>query len=249
MDPKQEQQLNQAERSGYFPQMRKLIGTAMAPLWWSAPAADGEIQILAGGTMFVLDTGTQVFGITNHHVYAKYLDHLEEYRGVECQFGGAAFQPERCLINCNKRADLATFAIPLVSRAMVPVLPFGAPAWPVEPLKKGERVILGGYPGALLVAHGPTVDSDLQVFALKAGDVFKDEIQLFLDTPSIHWPLHEGEQLNRELKGMSGGPVFRFVEAKPVDRVELVGIIFAETFDHILARPVGLLDSDGRIAV
>jgi hypothetical protein len=74
-------------------------------------------------------------------------------------------------------------------------------------------------------------------------------MSLYLDLPNLHWPFHEGEQINARLGGMSGGGVYRVIEANPIDRVELVGFIYehSETFDLMFARHAGFIATNGAI--
>lgn len=69
----------------------------------------------------------------------------------------------------------------------------------------------------------------------------------------MHWPGHEGEQINDQFHGQSGGPVYRVIDANPergeiVDRLELVGIIYNRVMELVLARPAGLVNADVTIA-
>jgi hypothetical protein len=69
----------------------------------------------------------------------------------------------------------------------------------------------------------------------------------------MHWPGHEGEQINDQFHGQSGGPVYRVIDANReagqiVDRLEFVGIIYNRVMELVLARPAGLINADGNIA-
>lgn len=80
-----------------------------------------------------------------------------------------------------------------------------------------------------------------------------ERIALDPDIPNMHWPGHEGEQINDQFHGHSGGPVYRVIDAnlergEVVDRLELVGIIYNRVMELVLARPVTLINADGTLA-
>jgi hypothetical protein len=69
----------------------------------------------------------------------------------------------------------------------------------------------------------------------------------------LYWPGHEGEQINTSFGGISGGPVYRVIDAnretgEPLDRLELVGIIDRQIMgDLILAKPARYNRPDGTL--
>jgi len=121
--------------------------------------------------------------------------------------------------------------------------------WPTEQVREREVVMYGGYPGRLRQEKEVTVESPFQTLASAVTSVSPDKMGLFLDLPNLHWPFHDGEQINAALGGMSGGGVYRVVEGQPVDRVELVGFIYehSEAFDLMFARHAKFITADGAI--
>jgi len=64
---------------------------------------------------------------------------------------------------------------------------------------------------------------------------------------------HEGETINQNWGGQSGGPVYRVIDAnlenaELLDRLELVGFIYNRVMDLVLARPAQFIKEDGTIA-
>jgi hypothetical protein len=110
-----------------------------------------------------------------------------------------------------------------------------------------------GYPQVLRNPRTNEVDFPFQWFATRVNDANEERISLHRDVPNTHWPGHEGEQINDQFHGQSGGPVYRVIDANPergeiVDRLELVGIIYNRVMDLVLARPAGLINADGTLA-
>jgi hypothetical protein len=63
--------------------------------------------------------------------------------------------------------------------------------------------------------------------------VTDSNIVLHIDFPHLLWPGHDEEKINENLRGISGGPVFRVIESIDPDTMkvrkvnfELVGIIY-----------------------
>src|SRR5262249_19836557 len=160
-----------------------------------------------------------------------------------CQLGGATIDLEKHLIARDKTADLATFDIPDVLLGLANIYPHHPPDWPTQPLKEREAVILGGFPGSLREEKETVLETGFQVLALAVSAVSPDKVILHLDMPGVHWPFHLGEQMNANLGGMSGGGVYRIIEKDPIDRVELVGIIYEynEALDVLFARPADFI--------
>jgi hypothetical protein len=234
---------------GYLPVMRQLIMRMATPFWWHGLDADGTYRVLHNGTLCVFHTGVCQLGVTADHVYAGYLRDKDRYSAFSCQFGGATVEPEKWLIDRNAKADLATFQIPAVILAPANLHPHYPVSWPTEPVREREVVIYGGYPGALREEKAATLVSGFQTLASAVTSVSPDKMGLYLDLEHLHWPFHEGEKINARLGGMSGGGVYRVIEAKPVDRIELVGFIYehSESFDLMFARHAHFVSADGSI--
>lgn len=249
MDEKRKSLFNRLEVSGYLPAMRQLIMRMSAPFWWHGLDERGRYRVFHNGTLCVLHTGVEQIGVTADHVYEQYQVDKDRCASFGCQFGGATVEPEKWLIDRNQKADLATFHIPDVILAPATLYPHHPVQWPTEPVHEREAVIYGGYPGSLREEKEVTVESPFQTLASAVTSVSPDKMGLYLDLANLHWPFHEGEQINAKLGGMSGGGVYRVIEGKPLDRIELVGFIYehSETFDLMFARHAKFIAADGTI--
>lgn len=249
MDEPQKAGIDQLERSGYLPQLRRLAQRMCAPFWWSTAGTDRKHFILHNGTVCFLNTGSRLIAISADHVYAAYLADKARYPDLGCQFGGATFTPEEYLIDRDTALDLATFDFPELLIAPAGAIAHYPVTWPTPLVQKREVVLLGGYPGNLREEKVTIAEIPFQTFALPVTDVLPDHMILHLDLPNVHWPFHEEQAINDRFYGASGGPVFRCIEAAPIDRLELVGFIFeySESFDIVRATHASKVASDGRI--
>jgi len=235
------------ERAGYLPEMRKLAMMLCAPFWWHGEDDNGQYRIFHNGTICFLNTGTRLIGVTADHVYRKYLADKARYKVFECQFGGSTVDPERYLIDRCERLDLATFDIPSVLVSAAGSSVHHPPQWPTESVREREVVLFCGFPGILREAKDVKAGFPFQTFATAVISVSPDNITLHVDLPNLHWPLHDGEIINPELGGQSGGPVFRVVEGTLINRLEIVGFIYEISPSLVMARHVSRIASDGRI--
>jgi hypothetical protein len=228
------------------------------PFWWAGQLKDGEYDIIHSGTICLVDTGTRKIGVTANHVYEQYERDRAAHRVFRAQLGGAVVEPENHLIDRNAELDLATFDIPEVLAAPIGAYYHAPATWPPEPLQMTDVVAYGGFPEVMRRRRpaGAAVDFPFQYFAGRVNDVNPARIALHVGFERLHWPGHEGEQMNRTLSGQSGGPVYRVIDAnfreggnEVVDRVEVVGFIreYNAEFELMLATDVRHINADGRI--
>jgi len=236
------------ERSGYLPQLRQLAKSLCAPFWWHGQEGN-RYKILHNGTVCFLHTGERLIAVTADHVFRQYLEDKSRYEVFGCQWGGSTIEPENRVIDRNESLDLATFDISEVFTGAAGASVHYPVKWPTDPIREREVVLFGGFPGTLREEKTVTADFPFQTFATGVTAVSPDNIKLHLDMPNIHWPFHEREVFNPELGGASGGPVFRVVEGRPIDRLEIVGFIYeySMTLDVMFARHASSLALDGQI--
>src|SRR5258706_310406 len=249
MDQLRKDAFDRLERIGYLPEMRKLATSLCAPFWWHGRGDDGRYRILHNGTVCFLNTGVRLIGVTADHVYREYLKDKARYSAFACQFGESTIEPEKRLIHRDEYLDLATFDLSEVFVGATGRSIHYLPNWPTQPLRERETVLFGGYPGILREEKPMTAELPFQTFATAVTAVSPDNIKLHLDMPNVYWPFHEGEEFNSELGGLSHGPVFRIVEAPPIDRLELVGFIYeySPNLEVMFARPASQIARDGRV--
>lgn len=222
-----------------------------APFWWHlAEHAAGEI--LHNGTVCFVDTGVRVIGVTAEHVYRRYLLNREADKDFVCQFGDLTVWPEARLIDRDRQLDLATFDLPELAERKERFLSNRPVKWPPPRLNARDAVIYGGYPGA-------SRQSGLwkSIFAFKTvtgfvHDVTPQNIVLFANYQNIYWPSRpEGEEVNTNPAGVSGGPVYYVDETGPqYSYLELAGFIYEYhvSLETVLARHADVIRDDGTLA-
>jgi hypothetical protein len=249
VDKRQREGIDLLERIGYLPQMRRLAMSMCAPFWWHGEREGKEYGIIHNGTISCLNTGSKVVWVTADHVYAQYLKDKDAYQSFGCQFGSSTVEPEKYLIDRDGSRDLATFEVPQVLLAPSGVSVHHPLRWPPERIRGREVVLFGGYPGVLREEKETKAEHSFQSYVSAVTNSSTENIGLRLDLPNLHWPLHEGESFNSDLGGASGGPVFRIVEARPIDRVELAGFIYeySPAFELMFTRHADYVTPEGRI--
>jgi len=231
--------------------LSKIAEKTCAPFWWSIQKNPKEpATILHNGTICFVDTGSAELGVTANHVYEQWLKDLAEFGDdtLECQFGGSTIYPEKHAIAQSIKRDLATFVVPEVfvtASMLTNRTHHHALTWPPDRLKPRERVLLGGYPGILRKEKGETADLPFQ-WSLGVVDDAGDANIVVLPFDDLHW-LSNNEAINTDLRGCSGGPVYRLVEV-PFIRLELAGFIheFVDDGKAVLARHADFVLADGK---
>lgn len=236
------------EQGGYLPALRKLVKGPCVPFWWSDHDLSGQPRIRNNGTLAVFAGANGAIGVTALHVYAAYLDSIAQNPDTTCQLGSSTWRPRDCLIDTSELLDLATFLIPLPLIIPSGISVHHVKRWPPTDLSEGEIVLLGGFPGPLRVPSDQEAEFAFQQFATRVDASSPHNIKVYLDTPSIHYPGHDGETMNADYGGLSGGPVFRHV-AEPIERIELAGFIYeySEGLDLVFARHARHVQQDGTI--
>lgn len=260
MDEIQKAKFRELEAAGYLNGIREFAMARSAPFFWSAQMEGPNPRLLRNGTITYVATGQQELGVTNAHVYDTYIEHRAEHgNDCEAQFGGNTIYPEQRLIDRHKDLDLTTLNVPKVflDSGKGDWKQHNRPAsWPPAPLKDGELVIYGGYPGALREPKTGEITMPFQSFTTWKPQVTASNIILHVDFPNLFWPGHEEKRMNEDLSGISGGPVFRLNEISNPETgailkvsFELVGIIYeySTMMDSVLARPIHHVLSDGQL--
>lgn len=111
------------------------------------------------GTIFFVDFGQGILGITAAHVYKAYLDKKQNANFI-CQIGGLRFNPEDHLIDVDYNLDIATFNI---DRNIIIALnkQVHSPLnWPPKIMpKQGDDVFLAGFPA---IYRAPSGKNDVE---------------------------------------------------------------------------------------
>jgi hypothetical protein len=235
------------ERFGYLNQTRKLARISTAIVYWSTGENGLGSQIISNGTMSFVKLLGEIVGVTNHHVYLGFLKSKRLYKDLECQIGGVRMDLQEHLIDFNKKSDLATFKIPEILFNQSGRYCHSIPHWPASRVKKDEIVVCGGYPGNRRDEKPGQIVSDFVSFICKVTDVSEKHLSIQLELDKSYWTQGISLEQNPELGGMSGGPVYRYIDA-PIERLGIVGFIYEFGFsDIIFASHADCIQSTGII--
>jgi hypothetical protein len=254
MDPITKRRFERLHNIGYLRLMQEMAMAMAAPFTWSCYSG-GTLVKATNGTISFVNTGTAPIGITADHVYEEFLRDRSTFADVHCQFGGNTFDPEGYFIDrsSSQELDLATFRVPeiFLSSSIRRAYHHQAPVWPPSPLDGDEAILAGGFPNLLREDHPDRYDSAFQTYIGPASGVDGSRFFVDIDTEQLYWPGHEGETINNQWGGQSGGPVYRVIDAdgdsEPVDRLELVGIIYQRYMTTVIARGLADVSADGTI--
>jgi hypothetical protein len=244
-----------------WPELWALVGiyqswaqSVSAPVCWQL--GDGMTH---SGSMTFLRTESHLLGLTNAHV-SDAIAGCSDETGKRCQVGGAYLDPGR-LIARHPSLDLATFDL---SEVMLGPVSFLAdytlskdaprhiaatvPTWPPRPPSEGEPVMFCGYPAIYRkeIERG-NVEFKFVWFAAKLQSSSERNVGIVLELKTSASYSSIGVPPNADLGGMSGGPVFRIVDEKGIERLELAGIVYeySELTEIALAHPLTSLAPDG----
>ena len=128
------------ERAGYLPTYRSWAQSLTALFWWYDTAREPGHQILHNGTMTFADTGDRALAITACHVLDQYLEDKASASKFGCQVGSAEAEPERYLVDCDDKLDLAVFEFPRTLVAGFGATVHQSTRWPPAPLHEGDLV-------------------------------------------------------------------------------------------------------------
>jgi hypothetical protein len=114
-----------------------------------------------------------------------------------------------------------------------------------RPVRQSDVVLYGGFREILHEEKGHVADLPFQWVAGRISSVDHDDIMLEPGFETMQWLGHDA---NREIRGWSGGPVFRAVENEPITRVELVGFMYVFVSQKtVKARHADVVLSDGHL--
>ncbi len=213
-------------KKGYTRELERLIRTFVAPIYWYAPNNDAGKRVLNNGTMFFINTGERIIGITAWHVYHDgYELDFKRAPNIECALLDKRFDLIENYIDCDEAQDISTFSISDQYLAILNRSSHFPPSWPPEPPKAGEVPIICGFPGCLRIEHDTLIEWAHWIGILWADDpgLFHSSIVIdrknIIEDPFIK-TMPEGESIG----GCSGGPLFA-MEYEPIWKWRIAGLV------------------------
>lgn len=226
-------------------QLLYVFGGSTSAFSWGQPPHDPDHR---NGSMFFIETGQGLFGVTARHVYEDY-ERCAAERPVVCQIDNLLFNPVGRLVSKGVQCDIATFKITpeelkSLGRLTTP--------WPPVLPKVGEAVILAGFPG--IEKRFPDigyVDFGKVVFIAKVSSVNDREISFVrppdedvIDTLGMGLPPRF-----YDMGGMSGGPMAALLERNGIMSWALSGVISEvhQGFEILKAARADFIDDSGQV--
>lgn len=231
-------------------QLRRMIAASCSPLYWHGADENGRSRILHNGTVTYIRGDDGIIGVTACHVIDEYLA-----RGAGCplQIGDAAYDLD--LIDRNDDLDLASIAIPeaVIRSVGKDVMTISLPR-PGDVPQEGRGIMLGGFPG-LERREAEQMQVGWGLFTAIGIVRRLNERQItWVPDHENHMPVDGIPDLppNRELGGISGGPVIAWFEKAGglLSYCSLAGIIVQANSDLelVVARRSEYINSNGKIA-
>lgn len=209
---------------------------------------------IKNGTITLIDFGKGPIGLTCQHVIKGYREYKENYEDVLFNIGHVELDPIDQLIDENDQIDLATIELTeqqvkaITSHCEIGSCVYNPSNWPPTPVKKGEFVAFGGFPGSL-----QTVKSfnELVFSSWSSGGSLVHSVSEYRFVSPFereHWIKSFGEphQMDlHELGGMSGSPTFVFRGVA----FEFVGVLYEyeDNFDTVIFTSAHPVKPDGTI--
>jgi len=185
--------------------------------WASAP---GDHR---NGSMFFIDTGAGLFGVTANHVYRDYQRAAAEKR-VLCKVDDMPFDPLGRLVSAGDKCDVATFKI---SNEELRTLDRLTTPWPPVVPEVGQTVLLAGFPGCeKSFSRANSIECLMYAAKWTVDSVSERDISIVRPPDSMVVDIHgEGfPERQYDFGGMSGGPV-----AAAID-----GYVFSWAFSGVI---------------
>jgi hypothetical protein len=226
----------------FHKEMLKTMLNSTSAIYWTRRG-----KILNNGSMFFVDTGKQLLGVTARHVYHGYVEAVLK-EPTNCHIDELRFDPIQRLVSEGKITDIATFSITQeeikrINKLTVP--------WPPAIPQKGKSVLFSGAPAFARSNPQPyQLGFSCYTGTFKVDNV--NECSLSLMRP----PREElvdivGKGLPPDaldIGGMSGGPIAS-MELTPggIFAWSIVGVIYEghQSFDIIKGARADLIDEDG----
>lgn len=268
------EKLSPAEKSAWLAMVRRLgtaeiefVGSLTAPFFWAVGDEHGS-ETISGGSVFFLNTGSNLFAVTAAHVVKACLAAGSRPGFVQCMIGrhGApafAFDLPGRIIDLHEEIDIATLRFDAAEVAAIgrTVLTGFQAAWPPRLAPSGHFVTYAGFPGVGRRTLGPK-ELSLGLVSMAGCVTSAHEACISIqivreDLAQVHGEQAMPEDFN--FGGMSGGPVLEIVQRGAFRGWVLAGIIFQGPnpsgdpreliagLEIIRARPAHFILADGRL--
>lgn len=226
---------------------------AKAILFGDGPIRHGRAKVRSA-TASLLDFGRGPLAVTCHHVIKEYRAHLEQGNAGLFQIGNCRLDPLQQLISDDETLDVAVIALAadqareVTDDGEIGSSFFQPATWPPAPIRDGDYVSFGGFPGEWRTVDG--VDSvTFSTYSSGASRVTVVRDSYFVSQFEREYWVSSFEHRDaadlRRLGGLSGGPAFALRGL----HYDFVGVVyeFSEDYELLYFRHAGILGEDGRL--
>jgi len=226
---------------------------AKAILFGNRPTRHGRATVRSA-TASLLNLGYGPLAITCHHVIEEYRQWIGQGNDHLFQIGNCRLDPLAQLISEDEATDVAVIRITAAQASQITDddeigSSFFEPAsWPPTPIREGDYVAFGGFPGEWRAAVGidamefPSYSSGASRVTVARDSYFVSQFEREYWVSSFDYD--EAADLRR-LGGLSGGPAFALRGL----HYDFVGIVYEFSTDYELLyfRHAGIIGADGRL--
>lgn len=209
---------------------------------------------ISSGSVSLVNLGQGPIAVTCEHVIAGYREMIAKHSNVLFQIGEVEIDPLKQLMAEDARLDLATI---ILSNAQAHAITSSGPigsyifepnGWPPAPVREGQFVVFGGFPGSLraIESFKELVFSSWSMGASEVSSVSDGQFVSKFDREA--WIRSFGTDAHltiTDLGGLSGCPAF-------INRGlywDFVGVVSAyhENYDAMFFAAASRLRADGTI--
>lgn len=220
-----------------------LMRKSVSILHWASARDDHR-----NGSMFFIDTGAGLFGVTAKHVYEDYKRVVADGY-VLCKIDGIPFDPIGRLVSAGTMYDVATFEI---TEQELQTLGRLTTPWPPVIPQVGQAVLLGGFPGCEKSFSGSN-SIDLRIYTAKwiVDSVSERDISIVRPPDNEVLDVHGRGFPKRQYDfgGMSGGPVVIWLDGEHIASWALSGVIYElhQNLEILKAVRADFISEDGKL--
>lgn len=256
-------------RAGLGEAELRIVASYTTPFYWVLRDRDGTQQF-KGGSLFVLDTGRRVFGVTASHVVEACLEDAKSQTFVQCMIGSNGrvslpFELKERLIDRHHDVDIATlhFSAEEIRYAGREVLRGSHPKWPPPIPQEDRGVLYCGFPGkGRRILKPKEISFGCVTMAGLASNCRDASLSILIERENLEQVLgDEAMPEDYDFGGLSGGPVIAIVQSPTMRSWRPAGVIIQgpnpsglagesiSGLEIIRVRPIHFIKEDGFIDV
>jgi hypothetical protein len=199
--------------------------------------------IIANGSFGLVNTGEKKILVTCDHVWEGFEEahfHDKEMKMCVClDLGNPVYFDHSRLIDHDKQADLPTFDMTGLSSACKGLKFSNIKSKPPPTVKKGDIVVLIGFPGHGRITGDSFITFTRNPFGLIISSV--DGNRFHSDLTNLTWKLDQDKY-----KGISGCPAFKVTYGR-LSQIQLVGFAREVWMNQLMFAHAGQILPDGKI--